>query len=97
LLGLFLSRAEQLRQAVRQVDLIGPRPRATNLREFLNLLFEAPVQTLERHISSQQNRRRQPALLLEHSREQMFHVHLLIAVVDGCGLRLPNRLLRFFC
>jgi hypothetical protein len=54
------------------------------------------MQALERYLRAQQNRRSQPAFLLEHCSQQVLHVHLLVTVSDCRCLRLPDRLLRFF-
>ena len=53
----------------------------------------ASVSTL--HAGLGQDRRREPALLLEQRGQQVFDVDLLVAVADRLALRGPDRFLRF--
>ena len=63
------------------------RPRgASYLRQAREFLLEPLPQAADGGLRLVQNGGGQPALLLQQSRQQVFHIHLLMAEADGLGL-----------
>ena len=86
LLGLVFGFAQQLVQPAGDVNLVGRSRCGGYLGQALELLLDPLLETFQVEVGFLEKRSGQPAFLLQQRHQQMFDVHLLMAVTQCLGL-----------